>query len=60
MSAVYTTSQVGVEEDESDNEVRSAELVMARLKNSSALANLIKSLSHITKDQRDDVLHLVM
>lgn len=59
-AAVCITSQVAVEEEEGeDDEVGPAEPVTARLRNSSALANLRDSLSHQTPEQREDVVHLV-
>lgn len=49
---VCILSQYGVEEEESKGEVGSVEPVTARFKDSSALANLRESLSHLTVDQR--------
>ena len=59
-STVCITSQVaGEEETSEDDDVGSVEPVTARLKNSSALANLRESLSYLTTEQREDVVHLV-
>lgn len=49
-----------MEETESEDDgVGSVEPITARLKNSSALANLRESLSHLATEQREDVIHLV-
>lgn len=50
--ALCITSQVGMEEDESEDEVGSVELVKAWLKNSSALANLRVSESSHYRSER--------